>query len=222
MINFAKNIEGMEKEKIDKKEHILDIAEDVFSEFGYEGTSTRFLANKAGVNMAMLNYYFGSKDGVLKAVMDRRITNLRQYLQEIKDKPISSTEKLMRAFEMYLNRITENKNFHRVIHREISLNQRSELVEFISENIYKNLNVLREIILEGIADHSFRQVDVEMTVASILGLMYYLLNSPRVSGRLLNIDFQDPDQFETTLKPRIREYFKDYLKAYLLTHETKA
>jgi len=212
----------MEKEKVDKKEHILDIAECVFSEFGYEGTSTRFLAGKAGVNMSMLNYYFGSKDGLLKAVLDRRISTMRQYLQEIKDQSKPSADKLMRAFEVYLNRITENKNFHRLIHREISLNQRSELVTFISENIFKNLNILREIILEGIADGSFRQVDVELTVASIPGLMYYLLNSHQVSGHLLHIDVQDQDQFETTLKPRIRAYFEDYLKAYLLKHETKA
>jgi len=212
----------MEKEKNDKKEHILDIAERVFSEFGYEGTSTRFLAGKAGVNMAMLNYYFGSKDGLLKAVLDRRISTMRQYLQEIKDKPISSADKLMQAFDVYLNRITENKSFHRLMHREISLNQRAELVEFISENIYKNLHVLREILLEGIANQSFRQVDVEMTVASIPGLMYFLLNSRQVSGYLLNINFQDQDLFETALKPRIRAYFEDYLKAYLLKHETKA
>ena len=116
----------------------------------------------------------------------------------------------------------KNKCFHRLIHREISLNQRTELVESISENIFKNLNVLREIILEGIANGSFRQVDVEMTVASIPGLMYFLLNSRQVSGHLLQINFQDQGQFETALKPRIREYFKDYLKAYLLKHETKA
>jgi len=212
----------MEKEKLDKKEHILDIAESAFSEFGYEGTSTRFLANRAGVNMAMLNYYFGSKDGLLKAVMDRRVSTMRQYLQQIKDEPIASADKLMRAFEVYINRIFKNKCFHRLIHREISLNQRTELVESISENIFKNLNVLREIILEGIADGSFRQVDVEMTVASIPGLMYYLLNSRQVSGYLLQINFQDQGQFETAIKPRLREYFEDYLKAYLLRHETKA
>jgi len=212
----------MEKEKLDKKEHILDIAESAFSEFGYEGTSTRLLANRAGINMAMLNYYFGSKDGLLKAVMDRRVSTMRQYLQQIKDEPIASADKLMRAFEVYINRIFKNECFHRLIHREISLNQRTELVESISENIFKNLNVLREIILEGIANGSFRQVDVEMTVASIPGLMYFLLNSRQVSGYLLQINFQDQGHFETAIKPRLREYFEDYLKAYLLKHETKA
>jgi len=212
----------MEKEKVDKKEYILDIAENVFAEFGYEGTSTRFLASQAGVNMAMLNYYFGSKDGLLKAVMERRISTMRQYLQEIKDKPISAADKLLRAFEVYINRITENKNFHRLIHREISLNQRAELVESISDNIFKNLSILREILLEGIADGSFRKVDVEMTVTSIPGLMYFLLNSREVSARLFNINLEDQIQMEGALKIRVHEYFKDYLQAYLLKHETKA
>lgn len=46
----------MDSKKEDKKEHILNTAERVFAEYGYEGASTRLLAGEAGVNMAMLNY----------------------------------------------------------------------------------------------------------------------------------------------------------------------
>jgi AcrR family transcriptional regulator len=52
----------MDKDKIDKKDHILDVAERVFSELGFDGASTRTISGEAGVNMAMLNYYFGSKE----------------------------------------------------------------------------------------------------------------------------------------------------------------
>jgi AcrR family transcriptional regulator len=46
---------------MDKKTHIIETAIELFAEKGFEGTSIRDLATKADVNVAMINYYFGSK-----------------------------------------------------------------------------------------------------------------------------------------------------------------
>jgi AcrR family transcriptional regulator len=211
----------MEKAREDKKEHILDVAEKIFAELGYEGASTRHLANEAGVNMAMLNYYFGSKDGLLKAVLERRFSGTRQILNEVKEQNISSWEKLLLAFDFYLNKITSNNNFHRMIHREISLSQRSEMSDFISDNTFRNLSVFREIIEEGIADKTFRKVDVEMLIASIVGTMYYLINSNQVTKRLMNMDLQDRDTMQNEVKPRIKKFIHNYLSEYLLVENEK-
>ena len=73
----------MDKDKIDKKDHILDVAERVFSDMGFDGASTRTISGEAGVNMAMLNYYFGSKEGLFLAIFDRKITSMRTFLQNI-------------------------------------------------------------------------------------------------------------------------------------------
>lgn len=167
----------MKPEKQDKKEYILEVAERVFGELGYEGASTRHLATEAGVNMAMLNYYFGSKDGLLKAVLERRINVLRQALLAIKEKPISSWEKLMQAVDIYLKRVLENNGFHRLIQRELSMNQRPEITQTITDQVLQNTSVLKAIIQEGIDNGTFRPVDVEMTIASILGTKYYISNS---------------------------------------------
>ncbi|RZL05297.1 MAG: TetR/AcrR family transcriptional regulator, partial [Pedobacter sp.] len=51
----------MKTEKADKRVNILEAAEKLFSELGYEGASTRQIAKEAGANMSMINYYFGSK-----------------------------------------------------------------------------------------------------------------------------------------------------------------
>ncbi|MES1161400.1 MAG: TetR family transcriptional regulator, partial [Bacteroidota bacterium] len=49
----------------DKREHILIVAEELFGENGFDGTSVRDIAHKAGVNLAMISYYFGSKEKLL-------------------------------------------------------------------------------------------------------------------------------------------------------------
>src|SRR2546426_11915868 len=52
---------------------ILDAAEELFMLHGFEGTSMRQLTAKAGVNLAAVNYHFGSKDALIEAVFRRRL-----------------------------------------------------------------------------------------------------------------------------------------------------
>jgi AcrR family transcriptional regulator len=52
---------------------ILDAAEELFMLHGFEGTSMRLLTSKAEVNLAAVNYHFGSKDALIEAVFRRRL-----------------------------------------------------------------------------------------------------------------------------------------------------
>ena len=52
---------------------ILDAAEELFMQQGFGGTSMRLLTAKAGVNLAAVNYHFGSKDALIEAVFRRRL-----------------------------------------------------------------------------------------------------------------------------------------------------
>jgi AcrR family transcriptional regulator len=58
----------------DTRERILDVAERQFMAHGYEGTSMRMITSMAGVNLAAVNYHFGSKEGLLRDVFRRRLT----------------------------------------------------------------------------------------------------------------------------------------------------
>jgi AcrR family transcriptional regulator len=55
-----------------RRERILDAAEDAFSDCGFEGASIRHIAQAAGANLATVYYYFGSKEGLMEAVLKRR------------------------------------------------------------------------------------------------------------------------------------------------------
>ena len=58
--------------KPDTKDQILDAAEHLFAEQGFAATSLRQLTARASVNLAAVNYHFGSKDELAKAVLQRR------------------------------------------------------------------------------------------------------------------------------------------------------
>lgn len=65
-------------EKLPTKERILEVAERLFAERGLDGTSMRDITDAAGVNLASVNYHFGSKDGLIAAVFDRHLTPLNE------------------------------------------------------------------------------------------------------------------------------------------------
>jgi AcrR family transcriptional regulator len=86
------------------KDSILNAAERLFAERGYEATSLRAITTAAGVNLAAVNYHFQSKDQLLRALFTRGMQRLNRkrtalldsYEAEYRKKPIPP-EKLVRA-----------------------------------------------------------------------------------------------------------------------------
>jgi AcrR family transcriptional regulator len=66
----------MDNTKPDTTGRILDVSERLFVEHGFEGTSLRMITQQAAVNLAAVNYHFGSKDALFEAVFLRRLAPL--------------------------------------------------------------------------------------------------------------------------------------------------
>jgi len=66
----------------DTKQRILDAAEELFARDGFEASSLRTITRQARVNLAAVNYHFGSKEGLLEAVIARRIEPVNALRQE--------------------------------------------------------------------------------------------------------------------------------------------
>lgn len=92
------------KMKRDPKRRILDVAEKVFASQGFDAASIRSIAAGVGVNLPTIYYHFGSKLGLIQAVLDRRTGSLQQehlallerYDQEAGGVPLSM-EKILEA-----------------------------------------------------------------------------------------------------------------------------
>jgi AcrR family transcriptional regulator len=218
LINFVPEKE-MDKDKIDKKDHILDVAERVFSDHGFDGASTRMISGEAGVNMAMLNYYFGSKEGLFLAVFERKISSFQTLLQNIgNDESISSWDKLAKCIDNYVERIIVNNCFQKLINRELSMSKRWDLTDKITEILMVNVIEIRKILDEGVRNQSFfKDIDTQLVIATIFGTKNYIINTPHISSLMLGHDIRDEKFLEEELKPRIKIYMKRLLKAYLMT-----
>ena len=217
MINFDIM---MDLDKIDKKNSILDAAENLFSEIGFDASSTRAIAAKAGINTAMLSYYFGSKDGLYKAVLERRLGIYEQTFHVINDGS-SSWEQLYACIDSHAEHALSDYYFHRLIHRELSLEQRSDMTDFITDHIVRTTNEIKHIISQGVENCSFRNVDVELTIASVFGTTYYLVNSARIASKILNKDLQNLQIMRDEIKPRLKRHLRDFLSSHLKRSQTE-
>jgi AcrR family transcriptional regulator len=86
----------------DTKGRILDAAEALFAEQGYGATSLRSIITAAGVNLAAVHYHFGSKDGLLEAVILRRVEPVNRerlaMLEEFEATGVPTVEQVLAAF----------------------------------------------------------------------------------------------------------------------------
>jgi len=209
---------NMDKDKIDKKDHILDVAEKVFADMGYDGASTRMISGEAGVNMAMLNYYFGSKEGLFLAIFERKIKFFQNLIQNMGcDEGTSAWCKIEKYIDLYSERVVTNNCFQRLLYQEMSVNKRGEITDKLTNLLLVNILELKKIFSEGIASGEFRKdVDIDMIVATIYGTKNFLINTSHVASRMLGYDIHDEKPLEENLKPRVRAYLKTILRMYLV------
>jgi AcrR family transcriptional regulator len=117
------------KPQHETRTRILDAAEELFMLHGFEGTSMRVLTAKAGVNLAAVNYHFGSKDALIEALFRRRldpmnsarVAELDRLEDEAKGRPLAA-EAVIRAFVGQSLRLMEDakgggRNFIRLLGR---------------------------------------------------------------------------------------------------------
>lgn len=201
-------------EKTDKRTSILNAAEKLFASQGFEGTSTRQIATEAGANMSMINYYFGSKEGVFMEIMSNRIQGFSLALTSIEAEDLNQLEKLMMVIDQYTRRILDNIAFHKMMHRELSLSQRPEMYDKLKQAMSGNLMIIERIINEGIAQGEFRSVDVRMVIASIMGTITNVVTSPSKITAGSKLDIKIPADREI-LTERLITHLKDLTKTYL-------
>src|SRR5579885_2146384 len=77
---------------MDTKQRILDVAEQLFAEHGFAGTSLRHIIADAGVNLAAVHYHFHSKESLLEAVIVRRTAPLNEERLALLDRAEQESE----------------------------------------------------------------------------------------------------------------------------------
>lgn len=131
------------------RQHILEVAAELFAEQGYAYTTSKEICQKANTNIAAVNYYFGSKDKLYDEVLlemhDRLITV--DTLNHILHDKLDAKEKLSAVFDELMKNIIERKWHARMYIREM-LSPTVALDSVLTQKILPKFSLIREIVSE--------------------------------------------------------------------------
>jgi len=174
-------------EHIDKKEAILTVAERLFSERDFDAVSVRDIAGEANVNIAMISYYFGSKEKLFEALIISRIESAINILKETTASETTSYVKMEMVINYYIDKLTNNRNVHRMINRELSNNNRVHLRDLIMERMRSNRELIKEIMVKGIKEGELKpDMDIDMTIMSFFGTLNHIVAASYYSCDMFN------------------------------------
>ena len=201
----------------DKKEHIMNAAIELFAEKGFEGSSIRDLAARADVNVAMVNYYFGSKDKLFEAIVAYKAGFMRGKLDEIAaNNQLTEIEKIDQVIESYVLKILSNPSFHRVLHQELLMGERETMHKNIINIFVANTKIIRHIIEQGIRKKVFKKVDPELTMATIIGTINQVMLSKAMCTLLIDREESFDPYTDIAFRNRLVKHLKQVIHDYLL------
>lgn len=205
----------MEANFNDKQIKILEVAEVLFSEKGFDGTSIRDISKEAKINIAMVSYYFGSKERLLEALIIYKTSDLKLQLDHLILENLDPIEKVNKLIELYINRVNCNKGIYRILHFEFTSKKRNLNLQTFSELKKGNLKSLEAIILEGQNKGVFRKdIVIPLITPTILGTFFHFHMNKPFFENLLNLKTED--LYNNYIKTILTKHIQQTIKALLI------
>lgn len=200
-----------------KQIDIMQKALKLFAEKGYRNSSVRDIAREAGVNVAMISYYFGSKDKLLEAIFTRHIAAMNDKLNKIvKDKLHNPVEKLALVIDTYIDSITENKHFHSLMQRQLMVLREGVLYDGIRKMKSQNRSLLRNAIKAGERAGYFRKhTDINMLANTLFGTVNQTFSNRHYLAEAYGIDENNDAAFDKIVIQKLRAHLKAMFQSFL-------
>ncbi|MBY4895835.1 TetR/AcrR family transcriptional regulator [Cupriavidus sp. AU9028] len=194
------------------RRRILDAATEEFAKGGLAGARVDQIARRAETNERMLYYYYGSKEGLFLAVLERQYARFRAdeaRLQISDEDPTVAVRTLARfVWDWYYEhpdfiRLVNSENLHEARH----LKKSSQLHQLVNPVV----DVLAEILRRGQRKGVFRDgIDVSQLYLTISALGYYVLSNRYTISAVLGRDVASQEEHE-----RLAQLHGDMLLSYL-------
>jgi len=204
----------------DKQKQIISTAERLFSTKGFDGTSVRDIADEAGVNIAMISYYFGSKEKLMEALFEQRTTNIKVKVESLlKDENSTPFEKVGLLADDMITRIMSKQQFFKIMMCEQVINKNPVIIDLIYDLKKKNLEEFSKIINDGQQKGVFKKdTDALLLTNIITGTISQTMTTLNLY-RELNGQVDAPDdEVYNHMKKKLSEKIKVLFKA-LLSYE---
>ena len=200
---------------MNSEERIKAAARKVFHQKGYAGTRTRDIAEEAGINHAMVNYYFRSKEKLFQIVMIETMTYFFQGISAILNEETTSLEqKIEQVVAKYIDLLLEEPELPTFVFNEVRTNPEP----FIENSpIYKALqnSVLARQYSETVARGEVSEPNLLQMVLNVISLVIFPFIAQPI---LIALNKMDNEQYKTLMLER-KKLIPQWIKAMLFVGE---
>jgi len=159
------------EEKLETEQKIFEAARHVFHQRGYDGARMQEIADQAGINKALLHYYYRSKDKLYEAVFKEALKRVGPKMFEGLDSDIDLEEKLRKFTSNYINTLKRNPFIPGFIIHEVHSNK-ERFKDFLAENVkgIVKLDKINAQLEEGIQEGKYREISAEQLFMNVFSL----------------------------------------------------
>lgn len=202
----------MKKTKdISTEERIKAAARKVFHQKGFAGTRTRDIAEEAGINHAMLNYYFRSKEKLFEMVM---METMAQFFKGVNlmlnDENTSLDEKIDLIVSNYVDLLLKEPELPTFILNEVRPNPQA----FVEQNPIKEAlthSVLTRQYAEAVARGEITEPNLMQAILNVIGLVIFPFIAKPILTSIINI----PEEQYKALMLQRKTLIPQWIKATL-------
>ncbi|MBB6448143.1 AcrR family transcriptional regulator [Geomicrobium halophilum] len=181
------------------KDRVAEAAIDLFMTKGFSGTSVRAVADRAGVNVALISYYFGGKKGLLEHLLNRYLEGYLAELEKAYNTMGGSLQRLLNIVESALVYQQEQHRMARLVLRELTLD--SVLVREVMASYYmKEKHLFTQILETGRKEGEFKGIRKEWAILHLRGM----ITMPYLHAQYIREVFH--------LEPRNSAFLNHYMK----------
>ncbi len=155
-------------EPLTTEQKIIKAASKLFTQKGYAATKTREIAEEANINLALLNYYFGSKERLFREVVKDKLKMLLEVIIPIlSDENVSLEEKVVTIAENYTQLLLEHEELPIFILNEWTVN------EDMFVDITRDARLFAKPVIERQLKENRIHISVPDFIANLLGLIMF-------------------------------------------------
>ncbi len=201
----------------DKQNDILSVAESLFETKGFDGTSVRDIAKQAGVNVAMISYYFGSKAQLLETLFTHRLENFKVDQDLIFGDKLTAFETLESLVTSLVTVMNRNAGVYKILSVERGIRMRLVNSDSYAKVKMYNLDLITKAIQKGVDAGVFNKAISPVLIhATLMGtFMNFQMNRAFLQSVLA---IENDEKYNHYIENQLAKHIHLTIKA-LLTYE---
>ncbi|HMB93848.1 MAG TPA: TetR/AcrR family transcriptional regulator [Rhodothermales bacterium] len=193
------------------EDKIFEAARDVFHEQGYGGARMQEIADRAGINKALLHYYYRSKDKLFEAVFHVSAMRVVPQIVGVLTAEMPLREKIERFVHTYIDQIVANPHVPGFILQELRRNP-NRLRQFVGELARDKFAGIAQDIEEAVARGEIRPIEAPHLLANILGLCVFPFIARPMLQTVVGFDDAAYDAFLEARKQEVTAFILNALE----------